>query len=97
MEQKGDSVGDFESKVPERNGSGVEKRETLDLAMRVLATLPPDYRQVLILREVEGLTYEEISSVLKCSLDAVKSRLRRARQQLQEKARHFLNPKSFTK
>jgi len=97
MEQKGDSVSDFESKIPEKSGSGAEKQETLDLAMRVLGTLPPDYRQVLILRELEGLTYEEISSVLKCSLDAVKSRLRRARQQLQEKARHFLNPQSFTK
>ena len=97
VEQKGDSFSDFESSGVQENGAPTEKRETLDLAMRVLATLSPDHRQVLILREVDGLTYEEISSVLKCSLDAVKSRLRRARHHLQEKARHFLSSQSFNK
>lgn len=97
IDQKGDSFDAIGAESFRGEDSGSEKKETLDLAMQMLATLSPDYRQVLILREVEGLTYEEISSVLKVSLDAVKSRLRRARQQLQDKARHFLDSKSFTK
>ena len=57
-----------------------------------LDRLPEQYRTVLILREAEGLSYEEIAEFLGCSLDAVKARLRRARDELVEKARHFLSP-----
>jgi transcriptional regulator len=49
-----------------------------------------DAREILTLREVGGLTYDEIAGQLNCSIDAVKSRLKRARQELQQKARHFL-------
>jgi RNA polymerase sigma-70 factor (ECF subfamily) len=61
-----------------------------ELINNVLSSLRSEYKEILILREVSGLTYQEISSVLRCSLDAVKARLRRARQDMQEKARHFL-------
>ncbi|MBI4396112.1 MAG: sigma-70 family RNA polymerase sigma factor [Elusimicrobia bacterium] len=53
----------------------------------VLSRLPPDYREVLTLREVQGLTYAEIAQAMECSLDSVKARLRRARQALQNAAR----------
>jgi RNA polymerase sigma-70 factor (ECF subfamily) len=56
---------------------------------RALELLSPDERMVLTLREVQGLTYEEISEVLEVSLDGVKGRLKRARRSLQEKARHL--------
>lgn len=74
---------------------GFEQRETTAMALQVLETLSPDHRQILVLRELNELRYEEIAVVLKCSLDAVKSRLRRARAQLQEKARHLLDRKAF--
>jgi DNA-directed RNA polymerase specialized sigma24 family protein len=39
---------------------------------------------------MEGLSYDEIAAVMDCSLDSVKARLRRARLEIEEKARHFL-------
>lgn len=44
-----------------------------------LAALSPDHREVIVLREVEGLEYEEMAAVLGCRLGTVKSRLARAR------------------
>jgi RNA polymerase sigma-70 factor (ECF subfamily) len=67
----------------------LERGDQLHLAMNALAALTVDQREVLVLREVEGLSYEEIGLTLECSLDTVKSRLHRARQHLLEKARHF--------
>ncbi len=62
---------------------------TADLLERLLSSLSPEERLILTLREVQGLNYKEISDTLKCSLDAVKARLRRARQTLEQKVRHF--------
>ncbi|WP_231967864.1 sigma-70 family RNA polymerase sigma factor [Thermanaeromonas toyohensis] len=52
---------------------------------QALENLPPEYRAVLVLREFQGLNYEDIAKVLGCSLGTVKSRLNRARQALKEK------------
>lgn len=60
-----------------------------DQARQVLDGLRPEDRLVLTLREVQGLTYEEMRESLQISLDAVKSRLRRARESLRISARHF--------
>ena len=49
-----------------------------------IAKLSPDHRQVIILREVEGLAYEEIAATVPCSLGTVMSRLFYARKKLQE-------------
>ena len=69
------------------------RAEAADLAGRLLALLPEDQRSVLLLRETEGLSYEEIAETLGSSLDSVKARLRRARRTLEERLRHFLDPK----
>lgn len=55
----------------------------------LLEGLAPDYRLVLTLREVQGLSYQEICAATGDSLDSVKARLRRAREALQAGARHF--------
>ena len=47
--------------------------------------LTPDHKAVILLREVEGLSYEEISRVMQCSKGTVMSRLHYARKKLQEK------------
>ena len=52
-----------------------------------LAYLPEDYKAVLMLREAQGLSYQEVAESLGCSLDAVKARLRRARAALEERFR----------
>ncbi|MHB2025980.1 MAG: RNA polymerase sigma factor [Elusimicrobiota bacterium] len=63
--------------------------ELRDLADRILARLPPDYRAILALKEVQGLNYKELAQTLDCSIDAVKGRLKRARAELERIARHF--------
>ena len=68
--------------------------ERTELLQMVLAALPERSRQVLVLRQMQGLSYTELAEVLGCSLDAVKGRLKRARQELDETLRHFLGPRS---
>ena len=71
----------FEARVAaSKRESSPEQKELLRYA---LDQLPEQYKTVLILREIQGLSYEELAEVLHCSLDAVKARLRRAREQLQ--------------
>lgn len=49
--------------------------------------LTPDHKAVILLREVEGLSYDEISRVMQCSKGTVMSRLHYARKRLQKKLR----------
>jgi RNA polymerase sigma-70 factor (ECF subfamily) len=72
-----------------------DRADKLKLALQALSLLPWEQRQILVLRELDELSYEQICSFLGCSLDAVKARLRRARQNLQQQARHFLERESF--
>ena len=60
----------------------LEKKLTRDAVRRGLASLPPDARQILLLREIEGLSYEEIGETLGLESGTVKSRLFRARKKL---------------
>jgi RNA polymerase sigma-70 factor (ECF subfamily) len=52
--------------------------------------LRPEYKEVVILRDYEDLTYEQIAQVLGCSVQAVKSRLFRARSVLRRALREYL-------
>jgi RNA polymerase sigma-70 factor, ECF subfamily len=77
-------------RVPEPAGPGealdparrAEDRERLDAALAALDTLTAEQRACYVLREVEGLTYEELAEVLDISVASVKGRLYRARQDL---------------
>jgi RNA polymerase sigma-70 factor, ECF subfamily len=57
---------------------------------RAISTLPEKYRAPLILRDVEGKSYEEISRILQTSEGTVKSRISRARGFLREKMRAYI-------
>jgi len=62
--------------------------EEKELRQRILAaveSLPPDYREVVVLREIQGLSYNEIADATHLSLDNVKTRLSRARAMLRRK------------
>ena len=50
---------------------------------RLLAELPPEHREVLILREIEELDYREIAAVIQVPIGTVMSRLARARAALE--------------
>ena len=61
-----------------------EARETLG---RALDRLAPEFREVIVLRELQGLSYKEISDVTAVPIGTVMSRLSRARARLQEALR----------
>lgn len=61
---------------PEEDMAGHQLRAALDAA---IGALEPMYREVLVLRDVEGLSAAEVAEILGVSVDAVKSRLHRAR------------------
>lgn len=62
-----------------------ERQHRLELKLR---TLRPEYRSLLVLRDLEGLSYSEISDVLEMPLGSVKGRLHRARDELIELLRN---------
>ncbi len=86
--------------LAERAGWGCDPAETrrVDLAMardvleRALAELPDEEREVLVLRELEGLSGEETAHVLQLSVPAMKSRLHRARLHLAAAVRQLDHP-----
>lgn len=63
----------------------LEKKEFNDFIQECLLSLSEEHRLVLIMREIQDMSYEEIAEVLKCSLGTVKSRLNRARMAFREK------------
>lgn len=63
----------------------VEDREFGDCVRAALDELSADHKAALILRDIEGYSYEEMAAILNCSLGTVKSRLNRARQLLRQK------------
>ena len=67
-----------------RADARVENAELRDLLGQVLQELPDTCRQAIVLREIDGLTYEEIGQKLFCSIGTVKSRLFRARGMLRD-------------
>ena len=58
--------------------------EDCQLLRQALERLPPEYREVIVLRELEGLSYKDIAGIAGIPLGTVMSRLARARQQLQK-------------
>jgi RNA polymerase sigma-70 factor (ECF subfamily) len=58
------------------------KKATVEAVREAIAALPVDFREVVVLRELEGLSYKEISQVTGIPLGTVMSRLARARHQL---------------
>jgi RNA polymerase sigma-70 factor, ECF subfamily len=72
------------AEAPDGLQATLEQREMSECVQRFLVALPDDYRAVILLTELEGLTGPEISSLLGIPLTTVKMRLHRARRLLQE-------------
>jgi RNA polymerase sigma-70 factor (ECF subfamily) len=75
---------------PETPYQALEQAERQRLVRRALDSLAQPYRTVVVLREIEGLGYEEIADVLGISEGTVKSRLMRGRELLKRKLRNRL-------
>lgn len=63
----------------------LENAELREMLLSAIAALPGQQREVIILRDIQGLSYEEISRVLSLESGTVKSRLSRARETLRKK------------
>jgi len=82
-----ETLPDQESADPYQRARSHQIGERLSEAINELT---PDHKAVILLREVEGLSYEDISRVMQCSKGTVMSRLHYARKKLQSKLRDFL-------
>ena len=70
--------------APDDPEAALESRQVQSLLARGIQALPPAHRAVLILREIEGLSYDEIARAVGCSLGTVMSRLFYARRKLRK-------------
>lgn len=73
--------------TPERQMLAGEIGEAVE---RVLARLPDDLRTAITLREIEGLSYEEIAGIMECPVGTVRSRIFRAREAIDIELRPLL-------
>lgn len=73
---------------PIAHTSNAEMRHLLE---RTISTLPPKYRTVLMLRDIEQFSTAETAQLLDLTVETVKTQLHRARQQLKEKLSQHMN------
>ena len=73
---------EYELEIPD-DSPGPEatytKKEDSEYILMCLEKIPIQYKEVLILRDIKGFSYDEISEILECSIGTVKSRISRAR------------------
>ncbi len=77
--------------TPERELLADEIQATVNNALEVL---PPDLREAITLREIEGLSYEDIAQVMDCPIGTVRSRIFRAREAIDEKLQTIVDSSS---
>lgn len=65
--------------------SDLEKKETMKALQQAIDSLPSDQKSVVILRDIQGMSYEEIADITGFKLGTLKSKLSRARNTLKEK------------
>jgi RNA polymerase sigma-70 factor (ECF subfamily) len=84
-----DRAGDSRTPTPARGEGppeeGLMEEELREVTRGILATIPEKFRTVLMLREYEDLSYEEMAQVLGISIGTIESRLFRARARFKEK------------
>jgi len=76
---------------PEREALTTELETTVH---RSMSELPDDLREAVTLREIEGLSYEDIASIMDCPIGTVRSRIFRAREAIDEKLAPLLDSES---
>ena len=88
---EGEEARDFdapdEKPLADTNLVDMERRRVV---RKAISTLPEKYRAPLVLRDVEGKSYDEIAQILSTSEGTVKSRINRARNFLREKMRNYV-------
>jgi len=72
----------------------IVNNETKEAIKTAMSQLPEQFRTAIVLRELQGLQYEEIAEILGCALGTVKSRIWRARERLQVLLEPLLSDKT---
>ncbi len=83
----------IDSELQERLSVAPENRDTQELVALGLQTLPEKFRTAVVLKDIDGLSYEEIAEVMQCELGTVKSRISRARAMLRKALKPLLEEK----
>ncbi|GAC1503398.1 MAG: sigma-70 family RNA polymerase sigma factor [Chamaesiphon sp.] len=86
--------GEMDWEIASDNPSPTEDlttREFYDRLREAIADLPEVFRTTIVLREIEGMAYEEIAEITGVSLGTVKSRIARARSRLQSQLQNYLD------
>lgn len=79
--------GEIERDIPDDSDTpeeALEKKLTKELVSNSIDKLDQNHKVVIILRDIQGFSYEEISNILDCSIGTVKSRINRGRNNLKE-------------
>jgi RNA polymerase sigma-70 factor, ECF subfamily len=98
-----DEIAEYYDLVRERTGEGNDLRQQMfdnlldDEVVNAMEGLTEEFRTIIILSDLEGLTYEEIAEILNIPLGTVRSRLHRARKVMQKKLRTFAEKNGYIK
>lgn len=68
----------------------LQRDQLQEVVFQAIEDLPPELRRAVTLRELEGLSYEEIADVMECPIGTVRSRIFRAREAIDKKMRPLL-------
>jgi len=82
-EQRGEELAD--ERTDTDPAAALDSEERQGMVRRALDDLAEDYRTAIILKEIDGLQYEEIANIVGCPIGTVRSRIHRARHELREK------------
>jgi len=72
--------------------SYIHEEEVMRAVKEAMDALPEDLRTAIMLRELEGMRYEEIAEAMSCPIGTVRSRIFRAREAIDKKLKPILNP-----
>ena len=98
-----DDEGDETSRVENELSDGetpdalLASKEIAQAVNAAIGALSEDLRQAITLREIEGLSYEEIADVMNCPIGTVRSRIFRAREAIAERLRPLLDTRDGTR
>jgi RNA polymerase sigma-70 factor, ECF subfamily len=90
VRRRSDAIEVLAAREGDEPGGDLERSEREGALHRAIAELPEDRRVVVVLRDLEGLSYDEIAGVLGLEPGTVRSRLHRARLDLKEKLERYL-------
>ena len=85
--------GGYEMRTTDTPETALMTKQIAQTVNDTVAALPEELRTAITLREIEGLSYEEIATLMQCPIGTVRSRIFRARETISEKLKPLLDPK----